>query len=505
MCNPTDIHTAPTASAPSATITTDSTTASKKISNAQVRKHNTPSSAWCIVENRVLDITSFAKRHPGGDTILLAAGKDATVLFKTYHPRGVPATLLDKLQIGETSDVAPSFYSWENEFYTVLRKRVVARLEERGLSRRGGREIWIKALGLLAGFWFFLLKMYMETRFGVAALYAAAMGVFAAFIGTCIQHDGNHGAFAFGATWNKIAGWTLDMIGASAFTWEFQHMLGHHPYTNLLDTVEEDRKEKGEESPIEDKDQESDPDVFSSFPAMRMHPYNKPAWFHKYQHIYGPILFAFMTLSKVFQQDMEVILNGHLYHIDAMCRYGSKWNVFRFWFMKVLSAGYMIGLPCYFHGVARGLGLFLIGHFTCGELLATMFIVNHVIEGVSYAQKSDTPGTAPRPKTITGETPMNRLETKVPLNDWAAVQCQTSVNWSAGSWFWNHFSGGLSHQIEHHLFPSICHTNYVYIQDVVESTCQEYGVPYQNEKNLFVAYFKMLRHLKFMGSGRKEL
>ena len=42
------------------------------------------------------------------------------------------------------------------------------------------------------------------------------------------------------------------------------------------------------------------------------------------------------------------------------------------------------------------------------------------------------------------------------------VQCQTSVNWSSGSWFWNHFSGGLNYQIEHHLFRSIAHTNYVF-------------------------------------------
>ncbi len=60
-------------------------------------------------------------------------------------------------------------------------------------------------------------------------------------------------------------------------------------------------------------------------------------------------------------------------------------------------------------------------------------------------------------------------------------------------------SGGLSHQIEHHLFPSICHTNYVHIQDVVEKTCKEFGMPYQSEPNLFVAYGKMLRHLKIMG------
>lgn len=418
------------------------------------------------------------------------------------------------------NEISPSFYSWDSDFYTTLRQRVVARLEERNLPRRGGYEIWTKAIILIAGFWFSLYNMYTQTGFVSAAPWSMIMGVFAAFIGTCIQHDGNHGAFAKNRWLNKAAGWTLDMIGASAFTWEFQHMLGHHPYTNLLDADEEKKKSMGIDCPMAEKDQESDPDVFSSFPAMRMHPLHKAEWYHQYQHIYGPILFSFMTLAKVFQQDVEVIMSKRLYHIDATCRYGSYLNVIRFWLMKIISAVYMVGLPCYFHGAAKGMGLFLLGHFTCGEVLATMFIVNHVIEGVSFAQKGGGHGCAQvegkemRPKTAMGTTPMEETRSNaiaanasvknVPFNDWAAVQCQTSVNWSPGSWFWNHFSGGLSHQIEHHLFPSICHTNYVFIQDVVENTCLEYGVPYQSEPSLLCAYKKMISHLKFLGAEKKE-
>lgn len=520
----------------------------KTISKSELASHNTPASAWCAVHSTdsdgnyvpnshaVLDITSFASKHPGGDLILLAAGKDASVLFETYHPRGVPRSLVKKLTIGvmERGSYDDSFYSWDSDFYKVLKARVVARIEERGLSRRGSVEIWVKALFLLAGFWFSLFQMYANGgNFAAAVAWSISMGVFAAMIGVNVQHDGNHGAFAQSKLINKCAGWTLDMIGASAFTWEFQHMLGHHPYTNVLDGEEETRKEEGVDSKIEEKDQESDPDVFSSFPLMRMHPFHTPSWFHRYQHMYAPFLFALMTLAKVFQQDYEVAVSKRLYHIDAQVRYGSMWNVARFWSMKFITMVYMMGLPVYFHGVAKGVALFVIGHLACGELLATMFIVNHVIEGVSYAKK-DLKGAEPdddkqsdnvkkavgKPVTMTGSTPMEKtrqqaLESSskdgqkatipsIPFNDWAAVQCQTSVNWAPGSWFWNHFSGGLSHQIEHHLFPSICHTNYAYIQDVVENTCQEYGVPYQSEPSLLVAYGKMINHLKFLGRGKNE-
>jgi len=442
--------------------------------------------------------------------ILLAAGMDATVLFETYHPRGVPSAVVDKLCIGtmDSAEEFKSFYSWDSEFYPVLKKRVVQKLEEVGADLRGGSgSILFKAMWLLIGFWYALFRMYTASTFTEASAWSVTMGIFASFIGTCIQHDGNHGAFSKRKWVNKVAGWTLDMIGASGFTWEIQHMLGHHPYTNVLDCHEDAQKQKGVDSPLHEKDQESDPDVFSSFPLMRMHPTHTPSWFHKYQHLYAPLLFSLMTVAKVFQQDFEVAMSKRLYHIDAHCRYGSVLNLLRFWLMKVVSLGYMVAIPCYFHGAWRGIALFMIGHFSCGEMLATMFIVNHVIEGVSFGQTNSAGLQVPT--TVEGSTPMEQTRAEamkkrkdlpeVPLNDWAAVQCQTSVNWSPGSWFWNHFSGGLSHQIEHHLFPSICHTNYVHLHEVVKQTCEEYGVPYQSEPDLYTAYGKMISHLKFMG------
>merc|ERR1711871_510883 len=77
-----------------------------------------------------------------------------------------------------------------------------------------------------------------------------------------------------------------------------------------------------------------------------------------------------------------------LYHISAEQRYSEWFNRFRFVGMKALSAGYMMLLPMWFHGIWRGLGLFILGHCVCGEMLATMFIVNHVIEGVAFAMRT---------------------------------------------------------------------------------------------------------------------
>merc|ERR1719160_831183 len=55
-----------------------------------VAKHNTKSSCWVILHDRVLDVTDFLKDHPGGElAILTFAGKDATEEFDMIHPPDV--------------------------------------------------------------------------------------------------------------------------------------------------------------------------------------------------------------------------------------------------------------------------------------------------------------------------------------------------------------------------------------------------------------------------------
>ena len=259
----------------------DATTITKTkriITRSELATRNSPSSAWCAIHHRrgddddgdrdgggrcnyiVLDVTKFATVHPGGDLILLGAGKDASVLFETYHPRGVPRALIEKLRIGTMEDGSfdGSFYSWDSDFYPTLKRRVVDRLSGRGLDRRGSSEIRIKAALLLCGFWISLFEMAYASRrdhYLVSAAWSISMGIFAALIGVNVQHDGNHGSFATSKFANKIAGWTMDMIGASAFTWEMQHMLGHHPYTNVLDAVEDGKRGKGVDCKMEEKDQ----------------------------------------------------------------------------------------------------------------------------------------------------------------------------------------------------------------------------------------------------------
>ncbi|KAK3030292.1 hypothetical protein RJ639_038385 [Escallonia herrerae] len=70
-------------------------------SMSEVKKHNSPDSAWIIVHGHVYNCTGFLKDHPGGaDSILINAGTDCTEEFDAIHSDKAKK-LLEDYRIGE--------------------------------------------------------------------------------------------------------------------------------------------------------------------------------------------------------------------------------------------------------------------------------------------------------------------------------------------------------------------------------------------------------------------
>jgi fatty acid desaturase len=59
--------------------------------------------------------------------------------------------------------------------------------------------------------------------------------------------------------------------------------------------------------------------------------------------------------------------------------------------------------------------------------------------------------------------------------------------------------GGLEHQIEHHLFPSIGHAQLGRARSIVTAFCAEHGLPHA-ERGLLAAHREVLRHLASMAA-----
>src|SRR4051812_29355195 len=93
----------------------------------------------------------------------------------------------------------------QSDFFTLTRNRVDAYFKENGLSKYANRAMWAKAIFFLTGF-ALLYGLILSNLFGVWTMLAlaAALGMFAAFIGFNVSHDAMHGSFSANGKVNQV-------------------------------------------------------------------------------------------------------------------------------------------------------------------------------------------------------------------------------------------------------------------------------------------------------------
>ncbi len=74
----------------------------KKITYAEVAKHNKPDDCWLIIGDHVYDVTNYINEHPGGPIVLSTrSGKIVTVAFEqASHSRHAREEIMPKYRIG---------------------------------------------------------------------------------------------------------------------------------------------------------------------------------------------------------------------------------------------------------------------------------------------------------------------------------------------------------------------------------------------------------------------
>ena len=95
-------------------------------------------------------------------------------------------------------------------------------------------------------------------------------------------------------------------------------------------------------------------------------------------------------------------------------------------------------------------------------------------------------------------TPSNEGEME---NAWAVHQMKTTMNFCPDNLVLNWFVGGLNYQVEHHLFPNICHVHYKKLSKIVKETAAEFNVPYNSHDTFFQALFNHGKMLKDLGKA----
>jgi linoleoyl-CoA desaturase len=109
---------------------------------------------------------------------------------------------------------------------------------------------------------------------------------------------------------------------------------------------------------------------------------------------------------------------------------------------------------------------YLLMQFISGVILTVVFQLAHTVEGTTH----------PLPN-----------ENYTIENNWAIHQMNTTVNFSRHNKLISWYVGGLNFQVEHHLFPNICHVHYPEISEIVKSTAEEFGIPYLENDTFMTA------------------
>jgi len=76
--------------------------AGHKISLAELKEHNASPSLWITVNNKVYDVTKWAKYHPGGEAAIKSVGgRDATDIMTQFHRPEVWQTRIENWYVGD--------------------------------------------------------------------------------------------------------------------------------------------------------------------------------------------------------------------------------------------------------------------------------------------------------------------------------------------------------------------------------------------------------------------
>lgn len=340
-------------------------------------------------------------------------------------------------------------------FMQTLRERVDAYFVETNQSKRDHPRLYLKTFVILCWLTTSYIGLVFFATTGLQALAAAvSLGFAMAAVGFNIQHDGGHGAYSKYPFVNGLMAFSLDILGGSSFIWKRTHNVVHHSYTNVTGV---------------------DDDIDLGFMG-RLSPHAQWLSFHRFQHFYLWFLYGFISFKWQFFDDMQALILGRVGSTRVPRAKG--------WDMVVLLAGKAVfvtlafAIPLYLHAWYHVALWFFVASFVQSVTLSVVFQLAHVVEDADFPMPNED---------------SQRIE-----NEWAVHQVETTVDFARSNRLVNWYTGGLNFQIEHHLFPQVCHIHYPAIAGIVEQTSKEFGVRYsahETTRQAIASHFRWLRKL----------
>lgn len=336
-----------------------------------------------------------------------------------------------------------------------VRAEVAAHFAQSQISSHANFEMVLKSL-LLATAYFgsytLLLLDFADWPLNVALCVMMGFGL--AGMGFSVAHDALHGAYSANPAVNRVLGFVFETLGGNGYAWTLAHNGAHHSMPNV----------SGHDEDIE------------VTPLLRLSPHSPHLPIHRFQHLFAFALYALATLNWAFVRDFVYFTRPSEGPLANRPHEGSEWArlvVGKLLFYAAMSLPFFLLRAPAWHIL---IGLLTV-HLTAGLTLGIVFQLAHSFEGAGYVPASEA-------------SDVNQA--------WAAHQLRTTTNFAANNHVLSWYIGGLNYQVEHHLFPRICHVHYPRISRIVQRVARRHGFAYNSLptfRDALGAHYRMLRQL----------
>jgi linoleoyl-CoA desaturase len=346
-------------------------------------------------------------------------------------------------------------------FWKILRKKVNNYFDSNNISPKANTEMVVKTIVILLAYIVPLCCIFLLPESVTMALVLVIIIGFAkAGIGMSVMHDALHGAYSSKKWVNKLVGSSMYLIGSNVFNWKIQHNIYHHAYTNI-DGLDEDIQTRW---------------------IIRLCDFKPLKPIHGFQHIYAFVLYGLMTFSMLIS-DVTQLISYNKKGLTQKHGGNPPNEVVKMLAVKFIYLFIMIALPLLITEYRWWQVLigFAIMHWVAGFILSLVFQLAHIVEGAHQHESN--------------------IETFIP-NEWAVHQLLTTANFAPTNKILNWYVGGLNFQVEHHLFPHICHVHYSKISPLVAQTAAAFGIPYNTKPTFRKAVKSHVKRMRELGNGK---
>jgi len=268
-------------------------------------------------------------------------------------------------------------------------------------------------------------------------------------------HDAVHGTIFKSKRLNDWYVYFFDLMGANSYIWRLRHVRFHHNYPNV----------NGWDTDIE---QSSLARVFPTGAALR---------FHRYQHIYLPLLYPLYLFNWLLVRDFKDFFNKRktIWKLVSIPRV----EYVKLFCFKAFFLFYLVCLPRLVLGITwlQALTGFLLMLFTASIFSLLVLLSPH----------ANTSSEFPLP----GET--NELP-----DSWMMHMLKTTNDITHNNRFTRFFMGCFNFHVAHHLFPKINHVYYPEVTALLKAYAARHNWPYR-EYSLAESLGKHYRLLKQNG------